>query len=157
MSTAVHLSDIVERLHTSETWTTFYFDRRTGEIVPIEDSAFALAEKPFLVEFEPDGKPDPKQIARAVLNGDERYVQMPSPSDVDEYGIMERFCFAIEDDRISQSLSESLKEFQGMSRFEQAINRLGIIEEWHGYLGLELRSIAKRWCEENEIDFIDDV
>jgi len=157
MPPSVRLSDIVERLRTSERWTAFYFDRRTGEITAVTDNDLHLVEKPFLVEFEPDGKPDYRQVARAVLNGDDRYVPMPSPSDVDEHSIMERFCFSVEDDRISQLLSESLKGFQGISQFEQAINRLGIIEEWHGYLGLELRSIAKQWCEGHDIDFIDDV
>jgi len=44
-----------------------------------------------------------------------------------------------------------------MRQFERAINRLGVIEEWHGYLGLELRLIAKQWCENNDIDFIENV
>ena len=157
MNTAVHLSNIVERLRTSFPWTTFYFDRRTGEIIPITFDDFHQAERPFLIEYESDGKPDAKQIARAVLNGDERYVEMPSPSDYDEHSIMERFCFSIEDDRISQLLSESLRGREGVAQFEQAINRLGVIEEWYGYLVLELRWIAKQWCENNDIDFIEDV
>jgi hypothetical protein len=70
---------------------------------------------------------------------------------------MERFCFSIEDDRISQLLSESLRGMKGVAQFEQAINRLGVIEEWYGYLVLELRWIAKQWCENNDIDFIEDV
>ncbi len=157
MNPAVHLSDIVERLRTSVCWTTFYFDRRTGEIIPITFDEFHQAEKPFLVEFESDGKPDAKQIARAVLDGNERYVEMPSPSDYNEYSIMEKFCFSIEDDRILQLLSESLRGMEGMAQFEQAINRLGVIEEWYGYLKLELRLSAKQWCENNNIDFLEDI
>jgi len=156
MNAAVHLSDVVERLRTHEHWTTFYFDRKTGEIIPITDTEFHLAEKPFLVECQPDGKPDVKQIARAVLDGNERYVQMPSSFDIDDYSIMERFCFSVEDERISRALSESLGGFPGRKLFELAINQHGVIEEWHGYLRLELRSIARQWCERNDIDFMDD-
>lgn len=155
MNTAIPLANIVEMLLTPVSWTTFYYDKKTGDIFPVTVEEFSRAERPFLVELQPDGKPDAKQIARAVLNGDERYVQMPSLSDIDEYAIMERYSFSIEDDRISRLLTEALQGAGAIRQFEKAINRLGVIEEWHGFLELELRSIAKQWCEDNGIDYTD--
>ncbi len=157
MTGAVKVTDIVETWDSTDPWTAFYLDRKTGEIIPITHAELDLAEKPFLVETEPDGKPDIKRIARAILNGDERYVLLPSLHDLDVFAIMERFCASLEDDQISGNLSEALTNFQGMELFEQTVIRHGLVEFWQSHLHLEKLIAAKAWCEKNDIDFTDDV
>jgi len=157
MADSVKLSEIVERMDSHTYWTTFYLNKETGEIIPIMNEEFCMAKNLFLLEEQPDGKQDIRKIARDILDGDEKYIRIPSKFDIDEFSIMERFCFSIEDDRISKSLSHALKGKFAVQNFKQAIIRLGVVEEWYGYRNMELRIIAKKWCEKNDIDFTEDI
>jgi len=157
MKGAVKLSDIVESWTSTDPWTTFYLDKETGDIIPITHAEFFQAEKPFLAEPQPDGKPDVKRVARAILNRDDRYILIPSRYDLDEFAIMEQFCSSVEDDRVSEILSEALKDIRGVDVFEQALIRHGMVEDWHSHLQQELIVAAKEWCENNDIDFTEDV
>ena len=157
MRGAVKLSKIVETWSSADPWTTFYLNKVTGKIIPITHLEFYEAEKPFSAEPEPDGKPDVKHVARAILGGDERYILIPSRYEPNESEVMEQFCFSVVDDQVSEILSESLNGPRGAEFFAQSLIRHGMLEEWHSYLQQALILAAKEWCEKNDIEFNEDV
>jgi hypothetical protein len=157
MKRAVRLSEIVESWDSSDPWTTFYLNKKTGQIIPITNVEFCEAEKPFHAAPEPDGSPDNRQIAKAVLDGDERYIRLPSRAELEEYAVMEQFCASVEDDLISETLSETLKDIRGSEAFEKALIRYGLAEDFHAWHRRESKSAAKEWCETHDIVFIEDI
>jgi hypothetical protein len=157
MSGAVKLSEIVESWASTDPWTTFYLDKKSGEIIPITLAEFYEAEKPFRAEQQSDGRPDTLQIAKAVLDGDKRYIRLPSSAEIEESAIMEQFCASVEDDQISEALSESLKDISGPEVFEKTLVRYGMAEDWNAWYRQELKAAAKEWCENNDIEFVEDI
>jgi len=157
MSSHIKLSEIIENINPSIYWTTPYLDKETGEIISISDREFFEAENKFMFLMRPDGKPDPIMIAKEIKDGSERYVKIPSEIDLNELSIMQRFCLSIDDEFISEKLSEILKGKFVLDHFSRAINRFGIIEDWHAYFHQELKFFVKEWCDINEIDYIDDL
>lgn len=41
-------------------------------------------------------------------------------------------------------------------RFKEGIYRLGLLEAWNEYRDRALRRIAKEWCEEDNLEYLDD-
>jgi len=158
MKDSVKLSEIIDSWASTDPWTTYYLDKKRGEIIPITNFEFYEAKKPFLAEPQLDGRRDIKQIAKAVLGGDERYIRLPSLSEIEAYVIIrEQFCASIEDDQISEILSESLRQIRGEEAFEKALIRCGIVEDWHSWYRQQQKNAAKEWCENNDIEFIEDL
>jgi hypothetical protein len=158
MEGAVKLSEIVESWTSTDPWTISYLDKETGEIIPITHFEFYEAEKPFLAEPQLDGRPDIKQVAKDVQDGDERYLRLPSRSEIEGYAIIrEQFCASVEDDRISEILSESLKQIRGEEVFEKTLIRYGMVEDWSAWYCRQQKTAAKEWCENNDVEFIEDI
>ena len=66
---------------------------------------------------------------------------------------MERFCLSVEDQAISDELYYAIKGRGAFRRFKDRIHRYGLAEAWYQYLDEALEKIAKRWCEEHQIDY----
>jgi hypothetical protein len=157
MSSPVKLSQILERISKPAYWETYCLNKETGEIILITHSEFFDAEHGKKQDSESDDEKDVLIAAKAILSGDKRYILIPSNDEIDEYSIMERFCFSVEDDQISLALSDALKFKPVGHYFRKAVIRHGLVEEWESYLTMELRMMAKKWCEKNDIDFIEDI
>jgi hypothetical protein len=69
---------------------------------------------------------------------------------------MEDFCHSIEDRGVSEKLSAAIKGRGAFGRFKENIVRLGIEAKWFKYRKEAFRKIAIEWCEENQIDYIDE-
>lgn len=68
---------------------------------------------------------------------------------------MERFCLSIEDEEISDSLYYAIKGKGAFRRFKEGIHRYGITDDWYKYREEALKQMARDWCEENDIEYIE--
>jgi len=79
-----------------------------------------------------------------------------SKYEINEYRIMEDFSKSIEDPRISEELSNAIKGRGAFRRFKDNIVRLGIADRWYNYKEEAFKRIAIEWCEDNNIDYINE-
>jgi len=70
---------------------------------------------------------------------------------------MEDFCLSIQDDELSDKMYYSIKGNGAFRRFKENICRYNLENKWYKYKEDTLRKIAKSWCEENNIELIDDL
>ena len=155
MIAQVKLSDIIEGMESQSDESSFYLNKKTGEIIAILDEEFRAAEDDDPIETFPEWQQPSIKIAQEILESAGDYVALPSKFDIHEYSIMERFCLAIDDQQISDALYSSIKGRGAFRRFRDAIHRFNIADDWYRYREEAFKEIARDWCKENGIGFMD--
>ncbi len=153
MAILVKLDDIIDGLESQSDESSSFLNKRTGEVVLINDYEMRAAEEGNPLEDFPDWEQDQVRIAREILAETGQYIPLPTKFDIDEYSIMERFCVSIDNQEISDVLYDLISGSGAFRRFKDAIYRYGIEEEWHSYHDNALKEIAVEWCRENNIEF----
>jgi hypothetical protein len=156
METRVKLSEIVGEMDLQHEQATSYLNKKTGEVVLLIDEEWLTDEEEESSEELPEWQREVLMVKKDILQNRENYTELPSKVEINEYGIMEDFCRSFEDQRISEKLSGAIKGRGAFGRFKDNIVRLGIEDRWYKYKDEALKRIAIKWCEENNIDYIDE-
>ena len=152
----VNLSDIVDAMEMTSDMMPHYLNKKTGEISSISQEEMNAAENEEEPEDFPDWQQDSIKTAQNLLSTDD-YISLPSQFDIHEYQIMEKFCLSMKEPKISDDLNGSIKGRGAFRRFKDKILEYGIEEDWYQYKDNAYREIAKEWCEENGVEFTEDL
>ena len=135
-----------------------YVHKRTGEIVAIsdEDGTAVEGEEDELDEDCPEWQKETRKEARKVLRNREDYVDLPTKYDFDDYSVMQRLCRSIGNQSISDQLCDAIRGSGAFRRFKSQLSRFGLVDEWGAFHSQALKDFARRWCEENGMEFVDD-
>ena len=69
---------------------------------------------------------------------------------------MERFCYSVEDEELSNELLDQIRGSGAFRRFKDAIYRHGITDDWYRFRQAALEEIAVKWLEANNIPYTRD-
>ena len=157
MKRSVKLSEIIDGMESQTDEATAYLNKETGEIVLLSDEEFSAAEEKRPLESYPEWQRGLIREAARILEDDEdRYVELPSKFDVDEYRMMERFALSV-DDEFSADLLAAIKGKGAFRRFKDRAARFGIEEDWYKFRAAKFKDSAVDWSESNDIEYIDDL
>jgi len=161
MSVQVKLDKIIDALESVSDTQNAYYNRSTGEVICVSEDDFRLAERIEEGEESFDNLPQWEvsviQDAIDIQNDeDEKYIELPTRYDIDEYSIMEDFIRSIPDVDISQNLASSIRGSGAFRRFKDTIARFGIEDQWYKFRDAEIKRIALEWCQDNEVPFTED-
>jgi hypothetical protein len=126
----------------------------TGEVVYITDEELRAVEADEPLKDFPAWQQDAIRLAQDMLEHD-HYLALPSRFDIHAYGIMERFCFAVDDDDIRDDLCAAIRGRGAFRRFKDRVHAYGITEAWYRYRDAALREIAMHWCDEHGIPSVE--
>ena len=136
--------------------TYAYLNTQTGELVTIRREEIAIVEDSDDLEDAIEAYPPWQQAlirkTKDVLDSAD-YLPLPSRFDLHEYAIMERFCYAIEDEEVSQDLLNRIRGSGAFRRFKDAIHRHGIAGEWYRFRQAALEETAVAWLEGHNIPY----
>lgn len=154
----VKVQDLVDVFDCRTQETQYYLNIKTGGIVAVEDEYMRIVwdeeEDNYYREFQEWEKECIRQAGLIVENEDD-FVSLPEEFEINEYQIMEQFCFSVEDERLSAKLCDLIQGRGAFRRFKDAIYRYGVADQWYEFKEKELRKIARDWCKENEIPYED--
>lgn len=144
----------------NEEWTA-YVNRLTGELITVTDEDARAAEDEVDEEIDeefdddefPDGETDELAKVREVL-ASEDFLALPSKFDIDEYGIMERFCEQVEDPGLRDELLRAIRGSGAFRRFKSLAQLRGAIDAWYTFRNGALEDIAAEWLDANGIPYI---
>ncbi|MGG3564014.1 UPF0158 family protein [Neobacillus rhizosphaerae] len=155
MKIQVKLNAILEEMELAFEESCSLLNTKTGEIVllTLDDLRAAENEEPF--DDLPDWQQENRMIAMDVVENFEDYIELPTKYDVNEYDIMENFCFTVRDQRKQDRLLRTIKGKGAFRRFKDNIIDLGIEDQWYSYRTECFKEIAIEWCRENNIECID--
>jgi len=134
----------------------YYLNKKTGEIVEIQMEYLSIAEESEddddFSEYQ-DWEQDAIREAVDMVENWGDYVELPDKEEVNEYGIIENFCYSQEDDKLRNKLCYAIDGKGAFRRFRDAIIQHGVENDWDSYKHEALCEIAREWCEFHEIDY----
>lgn len=150
----VKLAHIIEGMEMQSEENHPYLNLETGEVVSVSREALLIAEDGEEYEHLPDWQQDEAKLAYDIVDNFEKYASLPSSFDINEYEIMESFCYSLSDEQQRNTLLNSIRGKGAFRRFKENVYELGISDEWYNYLDHSYREIAIGFCERNDIDYI---
>ena len=151
MPAAVHLNDIIDALEMQSDESISYLDRDAGQVVVVSEEVLREAEEGGDAEPDlPRWQKDEWEIAQRIVSTD-RFIPLPTKSDVHEWGIMQDFSRSIGSEGIRDELSRAIRGAGAFRNFKNGVRRLGVESAWFAFRADALRQIALSWCEENQI------
>jgi hypothetical protein len=151
MSTPAKLKDIIDALGFQMDETFQYLNRETGKIELITSEELEAAETGEMDDY-PAWQHANIELAKQIMSDTEgKFVELPSKFEINEYEIMESFCYSLRDRKISNELAYAIKGSGAFRRFKDRIYEYGIEQQWYQYRDEALGEIAKDWCSRYEI------
>lgn len=153
---AVNLNELIDAFDIQSDTLTSYVNKKTGEIVLLQedeiDSIEDSDDKEIPFDDFPKWQHESLMTAKDVLTTD-NYIELPSQWDIDKYQIMEDFCRSIENPKMRESLLKAISGKGAFGKFHASVHCFEIEKEWYEYLRNELKEKAIDWCQENNFDF----
>ncbi|MFC0560614.1 UPF0158 family protein [Halalkalibacter alkalisediminis] len=151
----VKLEDILDGIEMQSEESHAYFNLETGGIVYVSREALLIADDGEEFEHLPEWQQDEVKQAYDIVESTGKYVSLPTSFDIDEYDMMEKFCYSLSDHKKQDILLHSIKGKGAFRRFKDHVNRLGIDEQWYDYRDQRYKEIAKEFCQSENIDYIE--
>ena len=157
MSAPVELTEIILGMESQMDESTSYLDRNSGEVFAFTDEDIRAAEDDESLEDYAEWERVVIEKAREFVHDTGGgFVALPSQFEIHEYKIMENFCYSVEDEGISNSLHRAIRGSGAFRKFKDGIHRFGIQDDWYRYRAEAFKKIAIEWCEDNDVQYIDD-
>lgn len=131
----VKLENIIEGIEMQSDENRSYLNLDTGEIVHVSQKALLIAEDGEEYEHLSEWERDEVKLALDIVDNFEKFAAFPSQYDINEYDMMESFCFRVTDINMRDSLLKSIRGNGAFRRFKENIDRLRITEKWYEIKG----------------------
>ena len=157
MENAVKLSKIIEELGQMD-GMEIYLHRPTGTIYYFfeGESEFSTVYSAAQIANLPPKEKEKVEIAFSFEEHEADFVLLPSKYEVNEYGIMEDFCDAINNEMVQNTLWNSIQGRGAFRKFRNTIDRFKLTNQWYAFKERAFFEVAIEWCIDNEIAYIDD-
>jgi hypothetical protein len=152
MTAVVPLRDVVDAMDMMGDEIHAYLNKETGELVSTMDEDIRAIENEENEDDFPEWQRESLAIARKVLDNPD-YLALPDKFEIDEYRIMERFCYSVSDPELSGELMYQIKGRGAFRRFKDAIHHYGIEDKWYEFRNEAMEEIAIEWLESHGIPF----
>ncbi|KGP91148.1 hypothetical protein N780_17620 [Pontibacillus chungwhensis BH030062] len=150
----VNLQTIAENAELNDGDVNIYLDKETGELITITHDEIRDAEDEKPIDHLQDWERKNREWADLfVWDEDGRFVELPTPRDLDEYRVMESFAHSLEDEEKGNKLLRAIRGRGAFRRFKDMVGDLGLEEDWYAYKEAQFLKVAKRWCEDEEIPY----
>ena len=151
----VNLANIMEGMELQSYDNQAFINLKSGEIVYISQTALLIAEDGEDFKHLSEWQQEEIQSALDITRGEGKYVRLPTSFNINEYEIMENFCFSLPDADMQDALLSSIRGKGAFRRFKDNIYRFGIAEKWYDYRDTKYKEIAVEFCERYNISYIE--
>ena len=148
MSVVVSLREIISEMAEVTDRQTAFLNRRTGELVTIDDQQRILFENSQPIHELSQGQ---HLIREAMESGD--LLELPNSFEHHEYSIVERFCETVTDPGPKKKLTKAIQGKQAFRDFQRIVAKFGLTDRWTGFRNRELEAIATDWLDRHEIKY----
>jgi hypothetical protein len=153
LSIKVKLQTIVEEMEVQSEETSTYLNRKTGEIITVAEQDFIDAEELESIDHLPSWQQEALRDACDVLENHENYQEHPTKYELNEYEMMEDFCYSINDPQRKADLLKAIKGKGAFRRFKDQVMSVGLDEQWYSFREERFKKLVIEWCKEHSIDF----
>ena len=143
----VNLRDVIEAIEFEGELLKHFYNKNTGVIMYVEDSSTAsykAEDISKLDEFE-EWEQELISALHDLKENPDDYIQLPDENELDEYKMMCKFA----ESKGKLDIKSSLREMK------EEIENKGYLNDWYDYRENIEYTIAKSWCEKNNINYKD--
>ncbi|RCW78896.1 uncharacterized protein UPF0158 [Halanaerobium sp. DL-01] len=162
MTLKVNLEDVLEALELRTRESNYFYYKKTGEVFMIMDDELRAGEEdPDLDKF-PEWQREnikaavdiistndyirsfPKIYFQAAKNGEspDDYIRLPDDYEIDDYSIMEDFCYSVEDEELREELLYAIRGNGAFRMFKDKIYQYDLEDQWYDYKDQRYKDIA---------------
>ncbi|MFD1850914.1 UPF0158 family protein [Oceanobacillus bengalensis] len=153
MRVKVKLGDIIEDMAFQSVEHTSFLNVKTGEVVFVSHDNIRKADDGDFDDLE--GLDDEEKVAIDVVENWENYTELPTSFDINEYQMIEDFCYRVKDGKKRNILFRAIKGKGAFRRFKDNAFDLGLIEDWYTYRDECYKQIAIDFCEGLGLDYVE--
>lgn len=149
----VNLSDVIEAIEFEGELLSHYYNKETGIIIYVEDESttnYKASDIKDIEKFE-DWERELIKGLYDLKHNPEKYIQLPTKEEINEDAMMRDFLKCIENNNIN---SEDLEGYSIM-KLKEKIESIGKLNQWYDYRENKEYEIAKNWCINNNIPYVD--
>lgn len=154
----VYLKDVIESIELENELLNHFYNKKTGVIIYREDfstSAYSAADINRIDEFE-EWEKELILNLQDLKENPEDYIQLPQKNEGDELKMMIDFCNSFSDISLENNLDkDSSDEKVKLQQVKKIIQDKELINEWYDYRDDTEREIAIKWCNDNNIEYIE--
>jgi hypothetical protein len=137
----VKLSEILMGLEFRNSENFVFLNIKSGAVVFVSEDCISGEDEEFDIEYYDSNKD---------------YISLPDNFDIDGYRMMQDFIGIVTDDNIAETLSISINGSGAFRRFKEHLYQFGIQDAWFVYRDNEYKQVAIEWCQDNNVEYIDD-
>ena len=157
----VNLNDLVEAIEQTVSSDTLsaWIDRRNGKICIFDTEILGMVEDTDDENIDYSNYPEwQHEEIREAINFLEQwdgktYVALPDKYEIHEYDIMEKFGEIQSNPHKANSILSAIRGKGAFRRFRDAVDKLGITDEWYAYRDCEIQNMVRSWCKYNDIKY----
>ncbi len=152
----VKLSNIVQEMGEME-GVEIYLHLPTGNIFQFfeGESSYSYLSEKDISELSAEEQKN-AQIAFSFEEHEADFQSFPSKYDIHEYQIMEKFCYSVTNERVQESLAQSIKGRGAFRRFRDTLDRFNLTPKWYTFRERAFYEVAIEWCIDHKIEYLGD-
>ncbi|MDQ0193263.1 UPF0158 family protein [Paenibacillus wynnii] len=155
MEKSINLQDIIDGLEMQIDGTSTYLNLKTGEVISVSDEDVRSAEEDESFDHLPDWKQEDIKFAIDVLDNFDDYRELPTKFEINEYKLLEDFCYEVKDLGNRETLFDAIRGRGAFRRFKDRVNEMGIEQEWYIFRDEQYKQIAINWCKDHNLKYIE--
>ncbi|MCH5465674.1 UPF0158 family protein [Levilactobacillus tujiorum] len=128
----VKFSEVMDAVESAGDDITFYYAKDTQTVVSV-------------MEDGDDG------IADDIEEHWDRYIQLPSKYEVNDYHIMEEFIWNLSDEQQQNQLENAISGRGAFRYFRDVVAQFDLTQDWYIFRDTAYEKIGREWCAEHQI------
>ena len=152
MKATVNLEEVLEAIKMRTRDSNYFYNKKTGEIHYITDDELRDAEDGIDISEYPEWQQESLKTAIDIFSTD-NYIKLPDDYEINDYKIMEDFCYSIEDKELRNKMVNAIDGKGAFRIFKDKIYEYDLADEWYEYQDKRFKEIAIEWCERHDIKY----
>ena len=148
-----NIDEIIDMLDEQSDEMDCFLNTETGDPFYLDADLYRAIEDEEDLDCFADWQVEEIQKAKEIFDSG-NYLELPDRFEINEYKIMEDFCFSLENKFFSKKLQESIQGKGSFKRFKEALYQYDLWNDWDKFKENALREFVTKWCEENNLEII---
>ena len=147
----VELNDVIEAIEFENELLNHFYNKKTGVIIYKEDFTTASYKAEDIKKLDKLEEWERELVINLndLEENPEDYIQLPVKDESYELNIMKEFCNSFSD----VSIPDKIENEEDLKKIIQEKN---LLCEWYDYREYREREIAIEWCNEHNIEYINE-
>jgi len=155
MEKPVKLKEIMDGMDLQFDEFRTFLNIKKGEVITVSQEALRLAEDEEPTDHLPEWQQNDIRAAIDVVENFDDYIDLPDRYEINEYEMMEDFCYTLTSQRDQDSLLDAIRGKGAFRRFKDLVGYIGIEKKWYAFRDDRYKQVAIDWCDAHNVKYVE--